>query len=82
MSVSGNIAMGILRIVKPGKGSFTDLEKCLVKAKKENDSFRFSMPKNQKADYELLSGTERECLIIRPKKRKNRDKVILYLYGA
>ena len=82
MSISGNIAMGFLRLVKPGKGSFTDLEKCLAKAKKENESFRFVMPKNRKANYLLLYGTERECLIIHPKNRKNADKAILYLYGG
>lgn len=82
MSISGNIAMGFLRLVKPGKGAFTDLEKCLAKAKKENESFRFALPKNRKAEYDLLPGTERECLIIRPKLRRNTDKAILYLYGG
>lgn len=74
--------MGFLRLVKPGKGSFTDLDKCLARAKKENESFRFALPRNRKADYMLLPSTQRECLIIRPKQRKNTDKAILYLYGG
>lgn len=44
MSVSGNIAMSVLRLIKPGRDSFTDLKKMREKAHKENAAFRFSMP--------------------------------------
>lgn len=82
MSLSGNAAMAVLRLIKPGKGSFADEEKSRKKAEKENRAFRFSLPGNKKADYSLLPGTERPCLIIRPKRRSNTDKAILYIYGG
>ena len=82
MSVSGNAAMAILRLIKPGKGSFADTKKSKKKADKENAAFRFSLPGNKKAVYSLLSGTQRPCLIIRPKKRGNTGKAILYIYGG
>ena len=82
MSISGNLAMGLLRAFHPGKGSFSDLEKLKEKARRENEGFRFSFPKNRRAEYRLLPGTQRECLIIDPVKRKNTDKAILYIYGG
>ena len=82
MSVIGSLTMGLLRVIKPGKGSFSDPEKLKEKARRENESFSFSYPKNRKAEYRLLNGTERECLIIDPVRRKNMDKAILYIYGG
>ncbi|MBQ9155884.1 MAG: alpha/beta hydrolase [Eubacterium sp.] len=82
MSLSGSIAMAVLRLVKPGRGSFTDVEKSRRKAEKENAAFTFSMPKSKKADLALLPETEKPCLIIRPHRRKNADKAILYIYGG
>ncbi len=82
MSLSGNAAMAVLRLMRPGKGSFADEEKSRKKADKENKAFRFSLPGNKKAVYSLLSGTERPCLIIRPKRSENTDKAILYIYGG
>lgn len=74
--------MGVLKIIKPGKGSFSDLEKLKKKARKENEGFSFSFPKNRKAAYSLLPGTQRECMIIDPITGKNQDKCILYIYGG
>lgn len=36
--------MSVLRLIKPGRDSFTDLKKMREKAHKENAAFRFSMP--------------------------------------
>ena len=33
MSLTGKSTMGVLRIIKPGKGSFSDLEKMKKKAR-------------------------------------------------
>ena len=82
MSLTGKITMGVLRIIKPGKGSFSDLEKLKKKARKENEGFSFSYPKNRKAAYSLLPGTPRECMIIDPVTGNNQDKCILYIYGG
>ena len=84
MSVSGDIAIKILRLIHPGKGSFKDIEKFRKKAAKENAKSQFVMPKNKKADYELAEGTEYPCLIIRSRKNKssNNNKAILYIYGG
>lgn len=82
MSISGNLAIGILRLVKPGKGSYKDIEKQKEKARKENAAFVFSLPKSKKADYEVLENVAMPCLIIRPKQRKATDKAVLYIYGG
>ena len=82
MSLSGNIAMVLLRLIKPGKGSFSNLEKLKKKAKKENEGFEFSMPKSRKAVFSLLPGMEKECLIIRPTELKDPGKAVLYIYGG
>ena len=34
--------MSVLRLIKPGKGSFTDLEKMREKARKENAAVRWA----------------------------------------
>ena len=70
MSLTGKITMGVLNIIKPGKGSFSDAEKLKKKARKENEEFYFSFPKNRKAAYSLLPGTPRECMIIDPVNKK------------
>ena len=82
MSLSGDLAMGVLRVLEPGKGSFADPEKSRVRAEKENARFRFSMPRSRGAYFSLLAGTDKPCLIIRPKHLKRTDKAILYLYGG
>ena len=82
MSLSGSITMAILRIIRPGKGSFSDVEKSKKKAEKENAAFVFSMPKSRKAKLSLLTGAAKPCLIIQPNKRANTDKAILYIYGG
>lgn len=82
MSLSGNAAMAILRVIQPGKGSFADIDKSKKKAEKENAAFVFSVPKSRKAKFSLLQDTEKPCLIIDPKKRSYTDKAILYIYGG
>ena len=82
MSLSGNAAMALLRLIKPGKGSFSDIEKLRKRAEKENGSFVFSMPKSRKAVFSLLPDTERECLIIQPEKLRDPGKAVLYIYGG
>ena len=82
MSLSGNLAMGLLRLVRPGKGSFADLEKSRAKADRENARFVFTVPKSRKADFRLLEDAEKPCLIIRPKSLGCADKAILYIYGG
>ncbi|MBQ3692329.1 MAG: alpha/beta hydrolase fold domain-containing protein [Clostridia bacterium] len=84
MSVSGDIAIKILRLIHPGKGSFKDIEKFRKRAEKENAKAGFVMPKNRKAKYELADGTEYPCLIVRSKKNKSADtnKAVLYIYGG
>ena len=76
------MAMGLLRLIKPGKGSFKDVEKQKEKARKENESFLFSLPKSRKAEYHVLKETQYPCLCIRPKKMQTEDKAILYIYGG
>lgn len=82
MSLSGNVAMAILRVIQPGKGSFADIDKSKKKAEKENAAFVFSVPKSRTAKFSLLQDTEKPCLIIDPKKRSDTDKAILYIYGG
>ncbi|MBQ7992490.1 MAG: alpha/beta hydrolase [Solobacterium sp.] len=82
MSVSGNLAMALLRAIKPGRGSFADYEACRKRADQENSSFRFSMPRSSKADFLHAPGTERPCLIIRPRHLQSHSKAVLYLYGG
>lgn len=82
MSLSGNISISILRLIKSGKGSFTDLEKMREKAKKENESFRFTMPKDKKSEYRLLPDTKLPCLIIKPEIVRSMEKAVLYIYGG
>ena len=55
MSVSGTMAMALLRLVKPGKGSFSDLDKCRERARRENEGFVFRMPKSKRAYRETLT---------------------------
>lgn len=84
MSVSGNIAIKILRFIHPGKGSFKNIEKSRKKAEKENSKFSFSMPKSRKAIFKLADNTEYPCLIIRSKKSEicNNTKAIMFIYGG
>lgn len=82
MSISGNVAMAILRRIQPGKGYYGNVEKSRRKARKENDAFVFTYPKTRKAELSLLPGAQKPCLIIRPHNRKNIDKAILYIYGG
>lgn len=82
MSISGKASMALMRMVKPGKGSFSDLGKLREKARRENEGFTFSYPRSGKAHYRLAEGTPRECLIIDPVKRRNSGKAILYIYGG
>lgn len=84
MSLSGNIAIKIMRFIHPGKGSFKDIEKCRRKAAKENARSKFVMPTNRKAEYELVKDTEYPCLIIRSRKKKTPDKnkAVMYIYGG
>ena len=84
MSLSGDIAIKIMRLIHPGKGSFKNIEKCRKRAEKENAKAKFIMPKNRKVKYELVDNTEYPCLIIRSKKNKSSDKnkAILYIYGG
>ena len=84
MSVSGNIAIKILRLIHPGKGSFKNIEKSWKKAEKENAKASFSMPKNRKAVFKLCENTEYPCLIIRSKKSdvRNDTKAIMFIYGG
>lgn len=82
MSISGKASMALMRMVKPGKGSFSDLGKLREKARRENEGFTFSYPRSGKTHYKLAEGTPRECLIIDPVKKRNSGKAILYIYGG
>ena len=82
MSLSGDIAMRLLRWIKPGKGSFSDLEKLQAQARKENERFSLRMPRNRNAECVLLPVTDLPCIVVRPRHMGAPDKVILYLYGG
>ena len=82
MSLSGDLAMRILRAVQPGKGSYSDLEKCRAKAKKENEGFVFSCPKDRRVTYKLVKHAPKPCLIMRPRSCRHTDKAVLYIYGG
>lgn len=82
MSLSGRLAMALLRLIKPGKGSFKGVEKQKEKARKENEAFVFSLPKSRKAEYEVKRDTALPCLIIRPHGIRSTDKAVLYIYGG
>ena len=84
MSVSGNIAMSLLRLFHLGKGSFQDVEKSRRRAAKENERGRFIMPRDKRALYELVQGTEYPCLILRSRRREtvSEEKAVLFLYGG
>ena len=82
MSASGNLAMAALRLIHPGRGGFSDYERCRRRADRENARFKFAMPRHRGADFELAEGTEKPCLVIRPKRLKDESKAVLYLYGG
>ena len=82
MSLSGNLAMGLLRRIKPGKGSFSDLEKLRQRARRENEGFTLRMPRNRKAECVLLPDTTLPCMVVKPRHMADPDKAILYLYGG
>ena len=82
MSLSGNLAMGLLRWIKPGKGSFSDLEKLRERARRENEGFTLRMPRNRKAECVLLPDTALPCMVVKPRHMAAPDKAILYLYGG
>ncbi|MBQ9687232.1 MAG: alpha/beta hydrolase [Oscillospiraceae bacterium] len=82
MSVSGKLAMAALRLIQPGKGSFSDLKECRARAERENARFVFSLPRSSKVDFSLLEGTGKPCPILRPKKPKDAEKAVLYIYGG
>ena len=82
MSLSGSLAMGLLRRIQPGKGSFSDLEKLRERAQRENEEFTLRMPRNRKAECVLLPKTTLPCMVARPRHLADPDMAILYLYGG
>ena len=82
MSISGNLAICILRMIHPGKGGYSDYETCRARAQKENDRFVFSCPKNRKVTYWHLKNAPKPCLIMKPKSCRHAEKVVLYIYGG
>ncbi len=84
MSISGDIAINIIRFIHPGKGSYENIDKFKKMAVRENAKAKFVMPKDKKAKYELLEGTEYPCLIIRSRKNKTYDKTkaVMFIYGG
>lgn len=82
MSVSGNVSMGILRLAKPGKESFNDLEKIRRTAARENAAFAYKPPENRRVSCELVSGTDLPCPVIRPRTACREGSAVLYLYGG
>ena len=82
MSLSGNLTMRLLRLIRPGKGSFSDLEKLRERARRENEGFTPRMPRNRKAECVLLPDTTLPCMVVKPRHMAAPDKVILYLYGG
>ena len=82
MSLSGNLTMGLLRRIKPGKGSFSDLEKLRARARRENESFTLRMPKHRNAECVLLPDTALPCMVVKPRHMADPDKAILYLYSC
>ena len=77
MSLSGNLAMGLLRWIKPGKGSFSDLEKLRQRARRENEGFTLRMPRNRSAECVLLPDTALPCMVVRPRHLADPDKAML-----
>ena len=63
MSIAGNMAMAVLRLVKPGRRFSGNMDHMIRQAEKENVAFRFSLPKSQKADYGLCAGVSKPCLM-------------------
>ena len=82
MSIKGDVAFALFRPLKLVNKASSDVEKLKERAKKENEKFVFKMPQSEKAEFSLLPGTERECLIIRPKELNDQEKAILYLSGG
>ena len=82
MSLSGNLAMGLLRRFKPGKGSFSDLEKRRRRARRENEGFALRMPRHRNAECALMPDTSLPCMVVSPKHMTAPDKAVLYLYGG
>lgn len=84
MSASGDLAMGLLRLLKPGKGAYgrSAPDKLREKAHRENERFVFSLPKSRRVDCETVAGTARPCLVLRPKAADRIDRAVLYLYGG
>lgn len=80
MSLSGNLAMRLLRRIKPGKGSFPDLEKLRERAWREKEGFTLRMPRNRNAECVLLPVTDLPCMVVRPRHMADPDKEILVLY--
>lgn len=82
MSISGDLTMGVLRALRPGKGSYRDLAALRRRAERENASFRFSMPHGRGISCHLVPGTERPCPVISPAGGAAEDKAVLYIYGG
>lgn len=82
MSITGNLSMGILRLVKPGKGSFNDLEKIRNRAARENAAFKYKEPANRHVSCELVSGPKRPCPVIAPRNARREGSAVLYIYGG
>lgn len=53
LSVSGTMAMAVLRLIHPGKGSFSDEAKCREQMRRENERFVFRMPTSRKANFSI-----------------------------
>ena len=84
MSLSGDITMGLLRLIKPGKSSYAgkDAAKLREKARRENARFRFAVPKSRKADFDVIHSMRYPCLTIHPGNLDNPDAAVLYIYGG
>ena len=82
MSISGKLAMTVLKLFAR-KQKITDVEKELEKCNRFNKKHQFVMPKDKKANYELLTtAADYPCLIIRSRKRASTGKAILFIYGG
>lgn len=87
MSISGKIAMAILRassrLTRKVGSSAIDIEKELKKSKIINEKNTFVFPKDKKALYNEVLVEGYHCLVIRSRKSEpQKEQAILFIYGG
>lgn len=87
MSISGKMAMAILRVssimTRNSRSSAVDIEKELKKSKSINEKNAYVFPKDKKAFYKEITVEGYPCLVIRSRKKEpKKEKAILFIYGG